>query len=477
MTWLVPAGTGLVTLLAAAALAVPLTAPPPPAHHRAAAHAAAEHAAAEQVAAEQVAAEQGLVGETADAHADAATGAVEKRTGAGKGAAVRTGLSGDTGKTAVGVAARVRGGVAEPVPCPMADTTLVEVPERPEPPQGDPSDRLVGGEQLATSGLVIPAGASPPPEVTATSWVVADLGSGAVLGACGPHEYGAPASVQKLLLMATLLAKLDPHEIVTVIEPDMDYEPYSSAAGLVLGGRYSVETLWLGLLLQSGNDAANVLARLGGGAAGAAGGVERMNQLAAHLGARQTHAVTPSGLDAPGQFTSAYDLALIARACFADETFRRYALTRDAFIPAQPLLEHEGFEIQNQNLLIDNYPGALGGKTGFTDLARHTYVGAARRDGRELVVTLLGAESEPQQGWEQGAALLDWGFAQPADAAVGVLVTPAAAEASPSAEPPAGSALVDTAASTSSPALAIVAVVTAVGAAFAAVARRRRRRR
>jgi D-alanyl-D-alanine carboxypeptidase len=145
-----------------------------------------------------------------------------------------------------------------------------------------------------------------------------------------------------------------------------------------------------------------------------------MNAEAKALGALQTHAVTPSGLDGPGQHTSAYDLALIARACFARDDFRRYVATRTAQVPAQP--GAKGFPIWNDNQLLHQYPGALGGKTGYTDLARHSFVGAAERGGRRLLVTLLGAESRPLAGWQQGAALLDWGFALPDGASVGQLV-------------------------------------------------------
>ncbi len=217
----------------------------------------------------------------------------------------------------------------------------------------------------------------------------------------------------------------------------MNIEPGSSAVGLVEGGRYKLETVWLGLLLNSGNEAANLIARLGGGEDGVAGGVAAMNEYARHLGALQTHAVTPSGLDAPGQFTSAYDLALIARACFDNPDFRRYARTESTKIPAQKAKKARAFQIQNDNRLLYNYPGAIGGKTGFTDLARHTYVGAAERDGRRLVVTLLGAEAQPKNGWEQGAALLDWGFGLPRTAAVGRLVEPGelAERASPEPSP------------------------------------------
>ncbi|MEV1058581.1 MULTISPECIES: D-alanyl-D-alanine carboxypeptidase family protein [Micromonospora] len=320
-----------------------------------------------------------------------------------------------------GVRAPVRRMPAAP-PCPNVPPPSTRPPQ--PPPAPDPAARAVGGAALDTAGLVVPPASTAPPPVTATSWVVADLDSGAVLGGCGPHEYAVPASVQKLLLAATMLPRLDPNREVTVTAGDLAVEPGSSAVGLVEGGRYRIETIWLGLLLRSGNEAANALARLGGGPDGLAGGVRAMNEEAHRLGARQTHAVTPSGLDGPGQFTSAYDLALIARACFANPAFRRYAATRTAQIPAQPALRKKAFAISNDNMLLDQYPGAIGGKTGFTDLARHTYVGAAERGGRRLVVTLLGAEVTSQRGWQQGAALLDWGFAQPRDASVGRLVEP-----------------------------------------------------
>lgn len=333
---------------------------------------------------------------------------------------------------------------APPAPCPVPSPPVPRPtsPARPRTPADDPVGRAVGGPALATPGLAVAAGTPKPPGVSATSWLVADLDTGAVLGGCGPHEYATPASVQKLLLTATVLPKLDPKQVITVTRGDLDFEQGSSAVGLLLNGRYSIETIWLGLLLNSGNDAANVLARLAGGPAGVAGTVKAMNEQARQLGALQTHAVTPSGLDAPGQFTSAYDLALIARACFAQEAFRRYEVTERTQIPAQP--PKKGFQIQNDNTLIFRYPGAIGGKTGFTDLARHTYVGAAERNGRRLVVTLLGAEARPLRGWQQGAALLDWGFSLPRDTSVGRLVEPGetlAASASPVPERAGGSAI------------------------------------
>ncbi|MER7332836.1 D-alanyl-D-alanine carboxypeptidase [Micromonospora sp. NPDC000119] len=308
------------------------------------------------------------------------------------------------------------------VPCPAVKPPAPP-PAAPSPPPVDPAERTVGGQALATSGLAIPADAPMAPAVTATAWLVADLNSGEVLGGCGPHEHRTPASVQKLLLAASLMSRLNPAQTVEVTRSDLhDLDPASSLMGVVEGGRYSIESLWLGLLLRSGNDAANVLARVGGGAAGRQGGVDAMNDEAQRLRAKQTHAVTPSGLDGPGQYTSAYDLALIARAVFAREDFRRYIATEVAQIPAGP--GSSAIEITHDQTLLGHYPGTLGGKTGFTDLARQTYVGVAERNGRRLAVTLLGAETAPLGSLGEAAALLNWGFALPRGASVGHLVAP-----------------------------------------------------
>ncbi|WP_250033496.1 D-alanyl-D-alanine carboxypeptidase family protein [Paractinoplanes maris] len=337
-----------------------------------------------------------------------------------------------------GIAARAGTGKKADIPCPKPKVAPPpNRPPTPVPPPDDPVGSAIGGDALATHGLVIPAGVKQPPAVTATTWMVADLDTGEVLGGCGPHVFRTPASVQKTLLAATVIDKLDPKQQMTVVPGDLNIEPGSSAVGLLVGGKYPISTLWLGLMLNSGNDAANALARLagGGGPDGVAKTVAAMNATARRIGAYQTHAVTPSGLDGKGQFTSAYDLALIARVAFANADFRRYVLTERAQMPAQPRLKKGGFQFQNENKLIFNYPGALGGKTGFTTVARHSYVGAAQRNGRRLVVTLLGAEARPLRGWQQGAALLDWGFSLPRDESVGKLVSPEDVAASPSPTP------------------------------------------
>ncbi len=370
--------------------------------------------------------------------------------------------------------------------CAIGELVSIAVPTPSPLPTHEPGLPTIGGEKLSGNGLSVPIGSPAlPATLAATSWLVADLDSGAVLGACGAHRYAAPASLQKLLLAATVLPKLNPADVTTITEEDLNFEPGSSAVGLVRGGTYSVEDLFLGLVLNSGNDAANTLARLGGGGRGVAGTLADMNVEARRLGAWDTHAETPSGLDGPGQVTSAYDLALIFRACFVHEHFRRYLQTVTARMPAQPPKDPNGFAIQNDNRLLFEYPGALGGKTGFTDIARHTYVGAAERGGRRLVVAMLGAEIRPQRAWQQTAGLLDWGFALAGDASVGHLVAPGDAEKlmapSPSATPPL--ATVEAAAtslSSSPPAVVLVifgAGVAAFGGVWVIAVRLSRRRR
>ena len=150
-----------------------------------------------------------------------------------------------------------------------------------------------------------------------------------------------------------------------------------------------------------------------------------MNETAEALGAYDTVAGTPSGLDVAGQSSSPYDLALIFRALVEDPAAAAILTTPTAQMP--PVDDRSpGYQIQNQNPLLTTYPGNLGGKTGFTDAARHTFVTAAERDGRRLVVSVMDTENVPLRAADQAALLLDWGFATPAGTdGVGRLVRPA----------------------------------------------------
>ena len=298
------------------------------------------------------------------------------------------------------------------------------------PPQGTaPDGSTVGGDLLATRGLVTVPGAPPLPEgVDARGWLVADAGTGDVLGAQDPHGRYYPASTLKTLTLLTLAPVLDPALVVEGTVEDENTE--GSRVGLVRGGRYPVSLLFQALVMQSGNDAANALARAAGGVGST---LTAMNATAQRLQAFDTVAGTPSGLDVAGQSSSPYDLALFMRELVADPATLAVLQTRTAQMPPVPGLT-EGYQIQNQDSLLDDYPGTLGSKNGFTDAARHTFVAAAERDGRRLVVSLMQSERLPVPTTEQAKRLLDWGFAVPAGATgAGRLVTPG--ETVPAATP------------------------------------------
>jgi D-alanyl-D-alanine carboxypeptidase (penicillin-binding protein 5/6) len=313
---------------------------------------------------------------------------------------------------------------ATPVPTPT--------PEPPLPGQG-PDGQVVGGAGLGTVGFALPAKAKPlPKDVSARGWVIADLDTGDVLAARNPHGRYPPASTLKWLTALTLLPKLDKHKRVVCSYGDVDVD--GTRVGLVQNGRYSVDLLFQAMLMASGNDAANTLARVAGSVPST---VAAMNATARSIQAYDTRAATPSGLDGPHQLTSAYDLALIGRADLARADFRKYTAQKLGTIPAQGTKYHS-FQFANDNKLLYNYPGAFGGKNGFTDAAHHSFIGAAKHGDRRLIVTMMYGEHKPDNISAQAGRLLDWGFALPRTAApVGSLVAAAGTAGTPSASAPA----------------------------------------
>lgn len=274
----------------------------------------------------------------------------------------------------------------------------------------------LGGPAMGAAGTVVAAGAPAlPAGVSAPSFVVADLRTGRVLAARDPHQKNLPASCLKMLTALVLLPRLDPDRVVDA--DDADARVDGTRVGIVPKGRYTVGSLFAALLLDSGNDAAELLASSNGSRAQT---LAQMNAEAQRLAAYDTVARTPSGLDAPGQTTSAYDLALIGRTDFADPVFRRYAALRQISFGA---VGGKHFAVDNKNrLLRDDYPGALGGKDGWTTAAKHTFVGAATRGGRTYLVSMT--RTDRTYG-KQTEALLDWAFALPSTVRpVGTLVAP-----------------------------------------------------
>ena len=280
------------------------------------------------------------------------------------------------------------------------------------------SRSLIGGVQLSQSGVVVnlAEGIAPLPETDATAYLIADLTTGEVLASKNAHLKLPPASTLKTLMALTLLPRLNPNSFYRARPRDQNV--IGTKAGLYSGRRYSIKSLWNATLLLSGNDAAMALAD-------AAGGVGRtvalMNQKARQLGAMDTVARTPHGLDTPGQVSSAYDLALIARAAMKRRDFRTYVATPEFLFPHSGK-KNKPLKINNQNKLLIAYSGTIGVKTGYTTQAKNTYIGAATRDGHTIIITMLhliyGRDALATQ-------LFDWGFSADGKVKpVGILVKP-----------------------------------------------------
>jgi D-alanyl-D-alanine carboxypeptidase (penicillin-binding protein 5/6) len=248
-----------------------------------------------------------------------------------------------------------------------------------------------------------------------------------------------------------------------------------SKVGIVPGMSYSVDKLMTAMLVVSGNDAANSLAH-------AAGGMRRtvglMNEKARYLRALDTVAKTPSGLDAPGESTSVYDLALIGRAGLAMPEFRRYVGTVRSTMPA-PHNKH--FEIYTHNRLLTTYRGDIGIKNGYTVAAGASYVGAATRHGHTIIIAMLHAQP---YFWDEARSLLTWGFkarghvlpigrlVEPGEAAV----TSAATNVTAPREPSGTTVVLASHNGSTFPVWQVVALAFSAGVAIVVTARRQRRR-
>lgn len=279
-----------------------------------------------------------------------------------------------------------------------------------------------------------------PRDVSAVSWLVADAGTGEVLAAHNAHRRLPPASTLKTLFALTVLPGL-PAGIRHTVESEelAGIGAGSSLVGVKENRTYRVADLWRGVFLSSGNDAVRVLAALNGGWRATA---EQMQDKARSLGARDTHVVSPDGYDAPGQVSSAYDLAVFGRAGLRNAEFAEYCSTATAKFPAGGW----SYGIKNTNRLLTGagvrrYPGLIGIKNGYTSNAGNTLIAAAERGGRTLIVTVM----RPRTGgglavYEEARSLLDWGFRAAGRVdAVGSLLPPrpvAAPQAGPESPPP-----------------------------------------
>lgn len=282
------------------------------------------------------------------------------------------------------------------------------------------SAAVVGGDQLGQPGVQVNPVSSTvtPPAIKARTWILADATTGEVLAAKKAHKTRPPASTLKTLTALTLLPKLALNGTFTATPKAANAD--GAKVGLEVGQVYTIEDLFYGLMLPSGNDAAIALAQANGGVKNT---VDQMNAVAAQLQAYDTKAASPNGLDKPGQTSSAYDLALIARAALQRDDFTTIVGSKRFRFPTKQSVGGGKHLIYNLNrLLTGDYRGVIGVKTGYTTEAGRTFVGAAKRKGHTLIFVGMGINDS-----SEGAAkkALDWGFANRSNVKpVGTLVEP-----------------------------------------------------
>lgn len=237
---------------------------------------------------------------------------------------------------------------------------------------------------------------------SAVSSCLIEAETGEVLFAENADERRAMASTTKIMTAILTIEAGDLDREFTVDEFAIMVE--GTSMGLKKGDRVSRRDLLYGILLPSGNDAANAAAVSVSGSISAF--VELMNEKAAALGLKNTHFVTPSGLDANGHYTTARDLAALAAYAMKNELFREIVSCRSKQLeygnPPYPRT------LYNSNKMLTKYDGAIGVKTGFTDNARRCLVSAAERNG----VTLIAVTLNDGDDWNDHIKMLDYGFEQ-----------------------------------------------------------------
>lgn len=265
------------------------------------------------------------------------------------------------------------------------------------------------GLSLCLVGALCPVARAAGPEVSAQSAVVLTADTGTVLFEKDGHTPRPVASTTKIMtaLLALEAAQEQGDPLVDITQEMVAVE--GSSMGLQAGDSISLTGLAAGMLLASGNDAANAAALYLEGSLESF--AARMNQRAAALGMEDTHFVTPSGLDGEdaqglGHLSTAYDMALLARAALEDQAFRQLCSSPSLAVEfAEPV---KRVTYTNHNKLLTQYQGCVGVKTGFTKEAGRCLVSAAERDGALLIAVTLNAPND----WQDHTALLDYGFSQ-----------------------------------------------------------------
>lgn len=248
-----------------------------------------------------------------------------------------------------------------------------------------------------------------PPVVNAAAYIVIDPRNGQVILEKNAHVRRAVASTQKLLTALVVLESGRMDEWVTVAASDTTVEP--AKMGIRSGDRYRRRDLLEAMMVRSCNDIAACLARTTAGSQSAF--VAQMNAKAARLGMRNSHFVTPHGLDAPGQYSTAFDLAILATAALNHGELHRITQTREMVFR---MADGNEAYIMNTNKVLRMSPYCSGLKTGYTSQAGRCLVSSGERGLKRAVVVVLG--SQVPDVWNDSRDLLHWALDVPPAASV-----------------------------------------------------------
>lgn len=235
---------------------------------------------------------------------------------------------------------------------------------------------------------------------SAQAYLLMDASTGSVILSKNENEKLPMASTTKIM---TALLTLEQTDLDTYFEVDAEaIRVEGSSMGLTEGDQVSLRALAGGMLLSSGNDAANAAAvRISGSIPAFS---EVMNRRAEEIGMKNTHFVTPSGLHDEEHYSTAYDMALLAREALKNDSFRELCSSRKTKLTfGDPPFDRW---LSNHNRLLSYYDGCIGVKTGFTKTAGRCLVSAAERDGVTLICVTL---NDPND-WTDHANLFDYGF-------------------------------------------------------------------
>lgn len=248
-------------------------------------------------------------------------------------------------------------------------------------------------------GSAVPAQAEVVPAVTAEAAVVMDLDSGKVLYGKNEHERRPPASLTKVMTGYLAVKQSNLQQIVTVSE--IAAATGESSLNLKTNDQLTFENLLYGALLKSANDACVALAEQMAGSEAAF--VQNMNIQACLLGCSDTNFCNSNGLPAENHYSSAYDLAVMARAAMQNEIFANIVQQQQYRVR---WMDGRQLVVRNTNRLLREYPGAIGVKTGTTNEAGQCLIAVAEKEGNRIIVVVLKSKNR----FFDAVALLDYGL-------------------------------------------------------------------